>query len=1229
MSDALVAQENDVRPRYALQRVLLIDSYTAGRITELPVEGGTAIVSPNGRGKTSLLQLIPAFYGERPDRIVKPVSNQGNFARYYLPRSTSYIIFEYRRDGVACCSVLCADASGEGVEYRFVRGAFRREWFVHDDETTLVASANLFERLKLLGATCTRKMPLDQYRAIIQAKRAHGSDLKQHRRDILEYAYGPGTHPLLHIERIVFGMFMRKSNFVDLQRMIVATVTDATGKIALGAERKKIEAWPDAFDSYAAVMAEAPRMDPVQHSYDAVLAAEQELRNIHGRFLSIDRQLDQEQRESQREQDLVKTGLAEAEQNYLDHRRGIVEQIEKAERAIKDTTATLAFLETQRESYHAQDVQAKAALLDRETEIEQTKTQLVSRKAVLLSELSNIEDAYRKMIDDLTLQHKDRQFAFERQRSAARAANQSRFEALHGESKEQEDGVRQNSLEGEMEIQAAIGLASKLVGEATVRVSNPQPAPELVEIAEQQQAKVDEAHARLLDAMERETDAKKVCESKRAAFSQTESSLRQLHAQTASENEALDDLLTQASPDENSVLYMLRDKRPDWTQDIARVLREDILTRTDLSPVIGALQDSVYGLQIDLDLLDTPLIADELAIQREIEATREELKRLALRVEEQDALLAQTGAERKSAEDAVARKSADTAMANTAKSSAEQQLRGARLEVQRSRDSERNLAQQALVDAQANLKAAEQRLVAHRERLVRDIAALVMQHQQRTNELRQELNDRLKEIDSAESDEKKRYETATSQIDEERKAKLKASGVDTVALTSLEQQIAEVTAQLKTIADSRNLVVDWRRWLGADWSRKPVHEGDLIRAQREKSFHGGELQACEKAWQEDANKRKGLIHELGKQLSGLAEKRAQVGRQRASLSQYTVETSAIPPYDPAWRVITLVGQASMQERARKSEENRLQQEIGAIKRMFTASRHSPADQYYETQRQIIGPDRADKAREWVPAFKAWYSSEHEHYRNLLRVDARTIAEAVGDFRDRMDTFHRKVQQFNRELQENLNANQGFRAIGGLTVEIVSSIRELEYWGTIERVAESRREWMEGDLTDLPPPEFGFALRELLNHWQIREGIQAELTNLVRIQGEVIENGNRRPFKKAEDLERISSNGLSYIAMVLIFVAFINRVRGNTPVNVVWALDEIGALDTGNVILLVEILTKNNITLVTACPDPKPDVLALFRNRRSINSDRRIYDPSTIMPVAPRVVADENERVSNV
>ena len=100
--------------------------------------------------------------------------------------------------------------------------------------------------------------------------------------------------------------------------------------------------------------------------------------------------------------------------------------------------------------------------------------------------------------------------------------------------------------------------------------------------------------------------------------------------------------------------------------------------------------------------------------------------------------------------------------------------------------------------------------------------------------------------------------------------------------------------------------------------------------------------------------------------------------------------------------------------------------------------------------------------------------------------------------------------------------------------------------------------------ELPPPEFATTIGQLLEHWEVRSGIRAELRELIRIQGEVEENGQRRAFRRAADLEKVSSNGLSYLVLCSIFVAFINRIRQQAPVDVVWALDELKDLDAGNV-----------------------------------------------------------------
>ncbi len=47
---------------YRLLRLILIDSYSPGRVVEFPLEGGAVLTGRNGRGKTTLLQLLPIFY---------------------------------------------------------------------------------------------------------------------------------------------------------------------------------------------------------------------------------------------------------------------------------------------------------------------------------------------------------------------------------------------------------------------------------------------------------------------------------------------------------------------------------------------------------------------------------------------------------------------------------------------------------------------------------------------------------------------------------------------------------------------------------------------------------------------------------------------------------------------------------------------------------------------------------------------------------------------------------------------------------------------------------------------------------------------------------------------------------------------------------------------------------------------------------------------------------------
>ncbi len=1209
--------------RFALRRLILIDSYTEGRISELPIAGGTAITGRNGRGKTSLLQLIPAFYGERPDRIVRPVSNKKNFARYYLPRATSYIIYEYHHDGEARCAVLFADDSGEGINYRFFRSGYHQDLFVLEDEQTIVLSGGLPERMKLKGVSLSRKMALDEYRAIIQGKVSHGSDRAWQRQMIREYAFCPANQSLPHIERIVAGMFMRKTNFTDLQRMVVASITEAGNQIALGAERRKIEVWPDSYDSYTMVMSEEHRMPHVQTAYDAILAAEHELRVVHARLVLLDGHVERQEVAARAENESEKLALTTAQDKYDEAVRAFQQRIEASTHKTNLLDGELRHIMLKHVEFDGAGVKAKADLLALESQILLTKQQCDTRRRLLLEKQANISGQYEKLLGELALADSERQRNFAERKASARDIHDEKKRHLDEERERRLDVLQQEAGPDLDELQAGVDRALMSVGEARTHVTNPMPEPSLVEALERQSQATRDARAKQMMTSEADQAARQALALAKKVYGEAEHTLTTLQREEERLTDKLKNLRLHASPGEGSLLYLLRTQRPDWTTDIAKVLREDLLLRTDLAPAVSVHRQGVYGLDLDLDQLQAPIAADEDNLQLEITVCQEAWTAVRGRSASQNTVLRQANTLREQADTDAALKGGLAQTAKTAVASAEATENAARNAVKASTDSARTRAQTALTDAEAEHRGAAKQLTMRKDRLKREALEIRERSSRAVLEANAQLQAELEAIKRDEVRSKAQYDTDRQRIEEERTGRLKEAGVDTDALRVIETQLNQAIAWLRTIDESRTQVAEWKLWRDQHWERKPTIQASLDQEHTTLEQLTRDKAALVGTWEKDAEKRKVSIRRSAQRLDGLGKERIAIEARRKHLDGFPPDADTlVQQYDPSWTMLALIDQANRQYRAMHNEESRLTEHIQALKSAFFARRGSPPDQYYDTKRQEIGADRAERALEWVPIFKAWYESEYKGYRTLLYVEARTIAEAVADFHGQMNTFHTHVLRFNRQLQESLNANLGFESIGSVTVEIVSTIRDLEYWGTIEKVSDSRLTW--GNDQALPPPEFAASLRELLGHWQLKESIRAELTNLIRIQGEVIENGTRRPFRKAEDLETISSHGLSYIVLVLIFIGFINRVRGKAAVNVTWALDEIKDLDVGNVELLMDILSRNNITLLSACPDPDPDVLDLFKNRCSIRADRCIYDTSMARAQSEGIHEDEEE-----
>ena len=270
-----------------------------------------------------------------------------------------------------------------------------------------------------------------------------------------------------------------------------------------------------------------------------------------------------------------------------------------------------------------------------------------------------------------------------------------------------------------------------------------------------------------------------------------------------------------------------------------------------------------------------------------------------------------------------------------------------------------------------------------------------------------------------------------------------------------------------------------------------------------------------------------------------------------------------------------------------------------IARVFLAESDSPPAQHLKLRMQAF--ESVTEGPEWLPAFEEWFSELHEQHRDTLRNDGHSLAE---DFKNKYQMLKRtdeRIDNENRLLQRSLNQNIARDVVDEIQIRIESGIKELEFLPALARLSDLHEAWTRSS-DNLPTEAFTEALSALLEYWTGNDGITADLRQQIHLKGHVVENGIKRNFHASTDLADISSNGVSYLILTTILVGFINIVRGKEPVQMVWALDELGNIDTRNVRNLLKMLNDNGITLISATPNADTGVRDSFTHRFRIMKD---------------------------
>ena len=1177
-------------------RMLLVDTNIfKGVIGEVPLDGNLLITGTNATGKTSVIQALPLGFGLSPQKLSRKAQDK-TFFGHYLPRTTSYIAFEYRnRMNAKRAVIMHLATTEEKLIYRFARSELYENMFV-TDEGKFVEFSGLATHLRDRGYQIASRQITTQveYQTIIQ-----GLPIENQRRNDVaqlqaDYALAPPRTPLRNVENVIFSMLKKDGSLRALEDMVAEQVLRGERRIKLGGKREDIASWPKRFRSYRNVMEKEDDVvrlvaqntlleDACRRRKEALSEMCGSLAELSGQEQTLGQTLTRHESAFQQEEEVHTVEKEEARKMLSD-----------AQVKLNTVSAELERLRAKHARFIANDIEKKAATFDRLPDLEDAARQVSERLAALKSELHELTSRYdvlkeaRRETADTALDKisRDRKASEDGRRVKRMAINVRRQESHARAEKDYAPQIDAASETHKTAI-AAVGAAEEAA-------KNPSLDSAVLERLEDAREEVDAHQSKYNDTLEEKAPLQAEETAVKAHAEKVDSEIERLSQSKMRTERERKGLESSQSPSDGTLLAFLRRQRPDWGDTIGRVLREDLLSRTDLSPNDLGSNKSVFGLDLDLEDVEPLQQADLSVVALKIDRCTAEIGELEQQIATSKKARDEAGARFWGIRKKSSKLEVETGILARKLKDAQDHLKTCKAAYETAVKNASEAALQRLEEAQTAQTLAEAERKRLQTELRKDLAGYDQRYSEEMEALEDEIEREIQALFEREAQIRKTRDADLKTLDDERAKALRDNGVDPQTLQSLESSAKAHRDEVMRVRSMEKIVVEWRSFLADDWSRLDACRAEVENHTVTVSRLSQALDQLTADWTRRRSVLKRDIEQTEKLLSVLREDKTKLENR---LQQNADETHVAVPTNRT--VEALLSALNDAERERNTLTHEVRVGVKDIARVFIAEPGSPPEQHIRQRMQAF--ESAVESPEWLPAFEDWFNELHEQHRDTLRNDAHFHAEEFKNKYQMLKRTDERVAYENRLLQRSLSQNIATDVVEDIQIKIDSGIKELEFYPALARISDLHEDWTRSG-EDLPSDVFTEALSTLLEYWSGNEGITADLRQQIRLRGYVVENGIKRDFHAATDLADISSNGVSYLILTTILVGFINIVRGKKSVQMVWALDELGNIDSRNVRNLLEMLNDNGINLISATPNADVGVRKRFKHRLRIVKD---------------------------
>ena len=1184
---------------FRLTRLILIDSYCRNRIAELDISGHITINGENGAGKTTLLRLLPMFLGESPSRIIRGDAVMEKFSRYYFPTTASYVIFEYQRRNHKVLAVIHPDGQSDGVVYRFIDSEYKPELF--KDGNSLVQTSTLYRHLDKMGVYDSKPLTLHTYRQVIQNTAG-----REHKNLAGRFSFTGGTGKLTHMERIVTGILQRATTFYDLKHMIVSSILDNDDGFSLRTGKKDLLHWVSEYEAHHALMEKAPVMADLEHSDHYRRMAEAEFSKLHARFKLLHDHFEQQALLAEQAVIAAKKDKVATEKVYEKRLQEVVDKKIEAASKAKQAKEFVDQIDSRKSQYVKNGADDKVAKVD-------SLPGLLAELAPLKKQLNDLEEEVKsvtEIFDDMETKAKN--YA----REEKSKLDTARGDAYQASSKRKDElaelyqaNIKAIRSRQESELGAVSAKDSELrTVEAglVVEARNASPSPDI-------QATLDAARQVQLAANDNLENLRNGTETLHKAHQNIKRAFDDFELQVSSGEvaiekiqEELDKLLSADNAGEDTLLGFLRRNKPNWASNIGRLVSEETLLRTDMSPVVGD-GDDFYGIGIELDRLKAGRFTSKEILQQEIKLARNRLESRASEVDEDKKNLAETKAKLDKAKDAVTMHDAVIAVAKNAKSTAEQNVLGAERRLIESKQMANAEAEEKLKVCRTKLEQAKQAVEATKKDHEEELSRAENAHKELLEQAKTDEGTRLTGIEKKREFIDAELAGKLGQISNDRDECLQNKGVSTDVLAGIRTRISGLNTRIEEAESFRSYVSQYRDWLEDIWSQKAVKQ------QEWQTAYADEMR-FKRENEELLNERYAVFQQKEKVIDDaiqLADRCATTQRNTKhhllGLSHWPIDKDTLSAgFEPDIGIETLGVERKRLQAILDDSHEKIRLGIEDIRRQMCSVVGTGPEKFYATSLRAMGYPRLGKEHEWIEVFRNWFNNEHATNRTSLLQLGKTMAQNISHFWKSLGDFKQNVTIFAADLKANLEQGKIFDSIADVTTDIRTHVDTQNYWVAVENLHHEYDAWHTQGDSALPPPSFVAAAKEVAIVLSEEKGLIADPVDLIslKISANVNDQGSRTASNEHE-LANMSSNGLSYIILFVVLIGFVNRIRRKEPVVVPFVVDELKDLSYVNAKTLLDLLTRNNIVMISAFPDVDLDLAELFERNYKILPGRKV------------------------